>query len=77
MAHALILTKAPGFIKIVTDETIWQELTDIRFTTPVLRTWVPYISKEMSTGDPRRGSLLQLQLRVHVRDDEKPRRNRS
>jgi hypothetical protein len=46
-AHALMITKAPGFMKIVTDETIWQELTDTRFTTPVLRDWVPYISKQM------------------------------
>jgi hypothetical protein len=47
MAHALIMTKAPGFMKIVTDETIWQELTDTRFTTPVLRDWVPYINERM------------------------------
>ncbi len=46
-AHALMITKAPGFMKVVTDETIWQELTDPRFTTPVLREWVPYISEEM------------------------------
>jgi hypothetical protein len=46
-AHALMITKASGFIKIVTDETIWQELTDPRFTTPVLRDWVPHISQEM------------------------------
>jgi hypothetical protein len=46
-AHALFITKAPGFIKVVTDETIWQELTDTRFTTPILREWVPYIAREM------------------------------
>ena len=38
-------------MKIVTDETIWQELTDPRFTTPVLRDWVPYISQEMRERD--------------------------
>ena len=47
MAHAMFITKAPGFMKVVTDETIWQELTDTRFTTPILREWVPYISKQM------------------------------
>ena len=46
-AHALMITKAPGFMKIVTDETIWQEVTDPRFTTPVLRDWVPHISQGM------------------------------
>jgi hypothetical protein len=50
-AHALFITKAAGFMKIVTDETIWQELTDPRFTTPVLRDWVSYISQEMRERD--------------------------
>ena len=50
-AHALMITKAPGFMKIVTDETIWQELTDPRITTPVLRDWVSYISQEMRERD--------------------------
>ncbi len=46
-AHALMITKSPGFMKVVTEETIWQELTDTRLTTPVLRQWVPYIAQEM------------------------------
>lgn len=46
-AHALMITKAPGFMRVVTDETIWQELNDDRFTTPVLREWVPYIAQQM------------------------------
>lgn len=50
-AHALMITKAPGFMRIVTDETIWQELTDNRFSTPVLREWVPYISRQMRERD--------------------------
>jgi hypothetical protein len=50
-AHALMITKAPSFMKIVNDETIWQELTDTRFTTPVLRDWVPYIAKQMRSQD--------------------------
>jgi hypothetical protein len=46
-AHALFITKTPGFMRVVSDETIWQELTDTRFTTPVLRGWVNYIADKM------------------------------
>ena len=38
-------------MKIVSDETIWQELTDTRFTTPILREWVPYIAREMRSRE--------------------------
>ena len=43
MAHALFITRMPGFMKVVTEESLWQELNDVRFTTPILREWVPYI----------------------------------
>jgi hypothetical protein len=43
--HALFVTRTPGFMKVVTGETLWQELNDVRFTTPLLREWVPHIEK--------------------------------
>ena len=36
MAHALFITRMPGFMKIVTPESLWQELNTVRFTTPIL-----------------------------------------
>lgn len=43
MVHALFITRMPGFMKVVSEEALWQELKTLRFTTPVLREWVPYI----------------------------------
>ena len=47
LAHALFITRMPGFMKVVTPESLWQELNGTRFTTPVLRAWVPYIEKRL------------------------------
>ena len=46
-AHALFLTRMPGFMKVVTAESLWQELKSDRFTTPLLREWMPYIEREL------------------------------
>lgn len=43
MAHALFITRMPGFMKVVTQESLWQELKQVRFSTPILREWMPYI----------------------------------
>ena len=47
LAHAVFITKAPGFMMVVTEESLWQELNSTRFTTPILREWMPYIEKEL------------------------------
>lgn len=47
LAHALFITRSPGFMKVVTPESLWQELNDIRFTTPILQAWVPYLEAEL------------------------------
>jgi hypothetical protein len=50
-AHALFVTRSPGFIKVVTPESLWQELNHVRFTTPLLRDWMPYLGKALSEED--------------------------
>lgn len=45
--HVLCLAKREGFMPVVTDETLWQVLQSNRFTTPLLREWVPWLFKEM------------------------------
>ena len=47
MAHALFVTRSPGFMKVVTLESLWQELNDIRFTTPILKEWIPYLDDQL------------------------------
>lgn len=45
--QCVFLSKDPGFMTVVSDETIWNQLRDERFTTPVLREWVPYIRERL------------------------------
>ena len=51
MAHALFITRMPGFMKVVSEESLWQELKDVRFTTPILRAWMPYIETTLRDDD--------------------------
>ena len=51
LAHALFLTRTPGFMKVVTSESLWQELNDVRFTTPLLKAWVPYIEDRLRSDE--------------------------
>ncbi len=46
LAHAVFITKAPGFMMVVTEESLWQELNTTRFTTPILREWIPFIDRK-------------------------------
>ncbi len=47
LAHAVFITKAPGFMMVVTEESLWQELNTTRFTTPILREWIPFIDRKL------------------------------
>jgi len=47
LAHAVFVTKSPGFMMIVTGESLWQELNTTRFTTPILREWIPFIDRKL------------------------------
>ena len=51
IAHAMFITRAPGFMAIVTPESLWRELNSPRFTTPILRSWMPYIEAQLRTAD--------------------------
>lgn len=47
MTHAMFVTKSAGFLKIVTEESLWQELKGPRYTTPILREWMPYLEERL------------------------------
>lgn len=51
LAHALFLTRQPGFMPVVTREALWQELTSTRYTTPMLKEWVPYIEERLRADE--------------------------
>jgi hypothetical protein len=45
--HALFTCRQQGFLSNDSDDALWQELKQERFTTPMLRGWLPYIRKEL------------------------------
>ena len=47
LVHALFLTTSDGFMKVVTPESLWQQLNNTRFTTPLLREWMPFIEEAL------------------------------
>ncbi len=51
LAHAMFITRMPGFMKVVTSESLWQELNGTRFTTPILKGWVPYIEERLRADE--------------------------
>jgi hypothetical protein len=47
LAHAIFVTRMPGFMKVVTPESLWQELKGVRFTTPILKEWMPHLERRL------------------------------
>jgi hypothetical protein len=47
MEHALFLTRAPGFMRVVSPNSLWHELQKDRFTTPLMPEWMPYIEAKL------------------------------
>ncbi len=45
--HALFLSRAPGFLPCVSDESVWRELKRPEYNTPILRSWVPEITRRL------------------------------
>ncbi len=45
--HALFTCRQQGFLPNDSEDALWHELKQERFTTPTLRGWLPYIRKEL------------------------------
>jgi hypothetical protein len=58
--HALFTCRQQGFLPDDSDEALWQELRQERFTTPLLRGWLPYVRAELE--------LQSLLARCHTLD---------
>ena len=60
--------RMPGFMKVVTPESLWQELNDVAVHHADSQDWIPYIEEQLRRGRPaRRRPRLQLPLRRAVR----------
>ena len=47
MCHVLFISHMEGFMPVVDDTAIWSELKSDRYTTPILREWMPYIKEQL------------------------------
>lgn len=50
VVHLVALAKIPGIMPDMTDDHLWAELTGPRYTTPLLRSWVPWLQRVMVQG---------------------------
>jgi hypothetical protein len=48
--HLVALAKIPGLMPDMSDDHLWAELTGPRYTTPLLRAWIPWLKTAMSAG---------------------------
>ena len=47
LIHAIFVSRVQGLILANSDEALWRELKDERYTTPLLRSWMPYVREEL------------------------------
>jgi hypothetical protein len=48
--HLVALAKIPGLMSNVSDDHLWTELSGPRYTTPLLRSWIPWLKEAMTKG---------------------------
>ena len=48
--HLVALAKIPGLMPNMSDDHLWAELTGPRYTTPLLRAWIPWLKDTMAQG---------------------------
>lgn len=46
--HVLCVARRDGFLPVLNEETVWQLLQKEPFTTPLLRSWAPWLYREMT-----------------------------
>ena len=48
--HLVALAKIPGLMPNISDDHLWTELISPRYSTPLLRTWIPWLKRIMVQG---------------------------
>lgn len=51
LVQALFMTRMPGFMKVISPASLWMELKQTRFTTPIIQEWMPYIEERLRAQD--------------------------
>jgi hypothetical protein len=50
VTHLVALAKIPGPMPNMSDGHLWAELSGPRYTTPLLRAWIPWLKTAMRDG---------------------------
>jgi hypothetical protein len=50
LEHVMLITKNPSFLVVNSPAALWRELTSVRYTTPLLEEWLPYLRQTMIDG---------------------------
>ncbi len=48
--HLVALARIPGLMPNMSDDHLWTELSGTNYTTPLLRSWVPWLKETMTKG---------------------------
>ena len=48
--HLVALARIPGLMPNMSDDHLWTELSGPRYTTPLLRSWIPWLKQAMTEG---------------------------
>ncbi len=48
--HIVAVAKIPGLMPNMSDDHLWSELSGPRYTTPLLRDWIPWLKETMAQG---------------------------
>ena len=61
--HYVAVVKADNFMLSVSDEALWQVLKSAKYTTPLLRRWVPWLRAELTQlGHIRQANCWQCSV---------------
>ena len=50
VVHLVAVAKIPGLMPNISDDHLWTELSGPRYTTPLLRPWIPWLKQAMTEG---------------------------
>ena len=64
----IFVSRNPAFLLVASDEALWRELKSERFTTPLLREWMPHVRAELV----RRHLLVECRTYPHKPIDGGP-----
>ena len=64
--HVVALSEADGVVPAWGEDGLWRELTSERYTTPVLRSWIPWLKQRIEEDDTLLSPGVQWQCATRL-----------